>query len=69
MSNTEIRHPEIEVQLSGQDGNAFTVLGLVRRALREGGVPQPEIDEFTAHATAGDYEHLLGVVQQWVSVD
>ena len=27
------RYPDIHVQLSGHDGNAFMVMGLVRRAL------------------------------------
>src|SRR6266540_4789010 len=33
MDPDEIRHPDVEVQLTGQDGNAFAVLGAVRKAL------------------------------------
>lgn len=64
----ECKHPEIEVELVGQDGNAFNVLGLVNRALRRAGLPQDERDRFMAEATAGDYNHLLMVVQSWVTV-
>ena len=63
-----VKHPEIEVQLTGEDGNAFAILGNVRKALRQGGVPKDEIVEFTAEATAGDYDHLLQTVMTWVEV-
>lgn len=61
----EPKYPTIEVELSGQDGNAFNLLGLVSRALRTGGV-SPE--EFTAEATSGDYDHLLRTCTKWVNV-
>ena len=63
-----IHHPEIEVQLTGHDGNAFAVLGTVTRALRRAGVPAAEVAAFTAEATSGDYDHLLATVFAWVEV-
>ena len=39
------------VKLIGADGNAFMVLGLVFRALREAGWSQEERDAFKAEAT------------------
>ena len=39
-----IKHPEITVQLSGQDGNAFMILGLCKRAMERAHLPQEEID-------------------------
>lgn len=64
----DVRHPEIEVELVGSDGNAFAVLGNVRRALVRGGVPREEVDEFMAEATSGDYDHLLQTAMAWVEV-
>lgn len=64
----QARYPEIEVQLVGTDGNAFAVLGNVRRALARGGVPKEEQDEFMAEAMSGDYDHLLATVFRWVEV-
>ena len=49
---------DIKVQLSGEDGNAFAVLGRVREALRRGG-RRDLIEAFTNEATSGDYNHLL----------
>lgn len=68
MATAEIRHPEITVQLIGQDGNAFFILGRVQQAMRRAGVPKAEIAEFMAEATAGDYDHLLDTVMKWVDV-
>jgi hypothetical protein len=60
------RHPEVQVQLSGQDGNAFAILGRTAGALRQAGLPQEEIDAYFAEATSGDYDHLLQTTMAWV---
>lgn len=62
------KYPEVEVQLTGQDGNAFFILGRVSKALRRAGVSQEEIESFRAEATSGDYDHLLQTVVRWVVV-
>jgi len=62
------KYPEITVQLTGEDGNAYNILGTVSRALRQAGVSQAERDAFMQEATAGSYNHLLQVVMQWVEV-
>ena len=53
------KYPNITVELSGQDGNAFAVLGAVSKALRRGNVDKAELDAFYAEATSGNYDHLL----------
>jgi hypothetical protein len=63
---TQPRYPEVQVQLSGEDGNAFAILGRTAAALRQAGVPQEEIDAFFAEATSGDYNHLLQTTMAWV---
>ena len=63
-----VKHPEIEVQLSGADGNAFAVMGAVQKALRRGGVPKEERDAYTAESVSGDYDNLLRVAMEWVTV-
>lgn len=64
----EVKYPEIQVQLTGEDGNAFAILGAVQKALRQGGVPADEVSAFYAEATSGDYDHLLQTAMRWVSV-
>lgn len=58
----------VAVQLSGMDGNAYSILGRVRRALREAGATNDEISEYFNEATSGDYDHLLRVTMNWVEV-
>jgi len=60
---------DIDVQLLGQDGNVFNLIGLVKKALRKHKVPQEEMDLFTEEVTSGDYSHALGVMMQWVNVE
>jgi len=62
------KYPNIEVQLSGQDGNAFMIMGLTVKALRRAGVSQEEIDQYRDEATSGDYDHLLQTTMRWVEV-
>ena len=54
------------VKLVGEDGNAFAILARVIKALRKGGADSQMIDRFQREARAGDYDHLLATVMQWV---
>lgn len=68
MDISEIRYPEVNVPLVGQDGNAFMIIGAVTRALRQAGASSEEQDEFRNEAMSGDYNHLLQTVMAWVDV-
>lgn len=46
--------------LVGVDGNAYSVMGYVQRAMKESGL-KSEIDEYIKDATSDDYNHLLAV--------
>jgi len=65
---TKVKYPEIEVQLSGNDGNAFAILSTVCSELKANGVSKAEIKEFTDEATSGDYGELLQTCARWVNV-
>ena len=62
-----IKYPHIKVKLSGEDGNAFAILGRVSKALRRERVPLEERKKFQAEATATDYNNVLQTVMRWVS--
>lgn len=51
-------------QLTGQDGNAFAVMGRVAKALKQAGADQAEVDKYFEACKAGDYNHLLCVSMQ-----
>jgi hypothetical protein len=64
-----IKHPEITVQLTGEDGNAFLVVGKVMKALRRANVPELERKQFQDEATSGNYDNVLQTCMRWVNVE
>ena len=66
---TTIKHPEVNVQLSEEDGNAFMILERVKSAMKKSGVNEDECKEFMDDATSEDYDHLLQTCAKWVTVD
>lgn len=62
------KYPNVSVQLTGRDGNAFAVIGTVKVALRLAGVPASEIQRYTEEATSGDYNNVLATSMRWVNV-
>ena len=59
---------DIEVELIGNDGNAFSIMGAVTKAMQRAGVSREEQDEYFKQATAGDYDQLLVTTMEWVEV-
>jgi hypothetical protein len=62
------KYPDITVPLTGEDGNAYSILGRVNHALRQAHVPDDERQAFLAEATQGSYDELLQTVMHWVEV-
>ena len=60
------RYPQIEVRLTGTNGNAFAILGKVVSTMRRAQIPKEEIDAFLEEAQSGDYDSLLRTVMAWV---
>ena len=56
------------VELVGHDGNAFAILGRVRRAILRSNHPELA-DQFVQDATTGDYDHLLATCFIYVTVE
>lgn len=68
MSNTTVKYPEVHVELTDTDGNAYAVMGAVRKALRRAGVSSEEIAAYATESTSGDYDHLIQTAMRWVDV-
>ena len=62
------KYPDITVTITGQDGNAFAVLGRCREAARDAGLSDEEIAAFMDEAMAGDYDHLLQTAMSWFEI-
>ena len=65
----EVKYPEIHVQLVGQDGNAFAILGRCFDAMHKTELSKEERDNFHKEATSGDYSHLLTTCMEWFDVE
>jgi hypothetical protein len=57
------------VMLSECDGNAFSILGMVTRALRDKGASKEYCDQFYVEAMSGDYDHLIQTVMRYCEVE
>ena len=64
-----VKYPNVTVRLTGEDGNAFFIIGRVGMALRKAGVPNTEIEAFRAEAMSGDYDNVLQTCMRWVEVE
>jgi len=69
--------PDVFVQLSGNDGNAFAIMGNVSRELRNflrennGLTPSEQskvVDQYREESMSGDYDNLLQTAMRWVEV-
>lgn len=63
------KYPDITVELVGQNGNAFNILGICLRAMRQAGLSQEERDAFQKEATSGNYDNLLCTCMEWFNVE
>ncbi|MER5302302.1 hypothetical protein ABT039_22970 [Streptomyces lasiicapitis] len=52
-------HPDVTVQLSGEDGNAHHIISRASRALREAGHPGAASDFAEAAMRSESYDELL----------
>ena len=62
-------YPNIEVKLTGTDGNAVAIVGAVKKALLRSGINPDEYSKFQNEAFDGDYDHLLQTCLKWVKVN
>jgi hypothetical protein len=68
METERCKYPDVDVQLSREDGNVFSIIGRVSEALRRAEVPPEEIKEFQNETMSGDYDHAIQTCMKWVNV-
>ena len=56
------------MRLIGQNGNAFMILGLCRRAAKSAGWSDEQIKSVMDEMRSGDYNHLLSTAMQYFDV-
>jgi len=62
------KYPDINVKLVGESGNAFSIIGRVRKAMKRGGVDPAEIEKYSDEAMSGDYDNVLSTTMKYVEV-
>jgi len=62
------KYPDVHVQLTGTDGNAYAIMGAVSSALKRHGVSAEEITKYKEESMSGDYDNLLATAMRWVDV-
>lgn len=63
-----VKYPDVTVQLTNSDGNAFVIMGKVLGAMKKANVPSIEIGKCQEEMMSGDYDNLLQTVMKWVNV-
>lgn len=58
-----------KLKLSGEDGNAFMILGRAIDTARKSGWSEQEIEDFRVKAMDGDYGHLLKTCTEHFDVE
>ncbi len=58
-----------KVSLSGQDGNAFSILDVCRKAARKAGWTAAVWEDVRDEMMGGDYDHLLQVAMKHFDVN
>ena len=56
------------IKLTGQNGNAYNIMGIARKAARKDGWTPEELEEYMTEATSGDYDNLLQVTMKYFDV-
>ena len=59
----------VELNLIGQDGNAFMILGLASKALKREGLYEEYWSVYEEEATSGDYNNLLATTMKYFDVN
>lgn len=62
------KYPEIIIDLSGADGNAFSLMGLCIKKAKSL-LSKEEIEGFKKEAMKGDYDNLLCTICDWFTVN
>jgi len=62
------KYPNVSVELTGHDGNAYNIIGRCLKAARRAGLGAGPIAAFQIEATSGDYDNVLQTAMRWFDV-
>lgn len=73
MEKKEAMNEKPEFQMSGEDGNAFTIIGRAKNTITKWNRENPDklidIDEFQREAMSGDYDKIIQTCMKYFEVN
>ena len=65
-----MKEPKIipEIKLNGNNGDCFAILSESAERLIKAGADKEYVEKYLNEATAGDFDHLLGVTMKYIDV-
>lgn len=65
-----VKFPNVTVDLTSMDGNAFALIGGTTRAMRRAGVSADDVDAFRDEALASEsYDQVIQTIMRTVNVE
>lgn len=58
----------IVIDISGEQGNSFAIMGCCQDIARKLFLPKEELEQFLKECTNGDYTNLLKTCQKWFGI-
>lgn len=68
MTTTNVKFPQVRVNLSGREGNAYSIIGICIQTALKGKIPNADILAFLNEAISGDYDHMLATCCEWFTI-
>lgn len=66
----DVQFPNVSVDLVGENGNIFNLMGVVCRAMKKAGCSNEQMQEFKLAVTsAGSYDEALRIIMRTVNVE
>lgn len=63
-----IMKPMYDIEVTPMDGNAYSIMGAVSKAIRRAGATDEQIKEYQEKSRSGDYDNLIRVAMQYVNI-
>jgi NAD(P)H-flavin reductase len=60
--------PTVTIDISGPDGNAYYIMGVIQTLLKENGTNEAEIKSVLKDMMSSNYGHLLSVAKKYVNI-
>ena len=60
-----VKYPEVQFQIVGIDGNAFSIMGTAQKAARRAGLSKDQIEEYLNEAMSGDYDNVISTTMRF----